>query len=194
MTMNDFTFYWTEGWRHIMSRGAVDHILFIAALALIHSLSDWKRVVVLVTAFTLGHALTLLLSVTDVIRFPVEWVEFLIPCTIAATAAFNLFQSRPTVGTFRLNYLMAFVFGLVHGMGYANAIRFMLAREQSLWKALLAFNLGLEVGQIFVILTVLAVSHVVCGIPGVRRVWWVVTMSSLILIASLLIAWERIPF
>lgn len=192
--MNDFSFYLEEGWRHIMSRGALDHILFIAALALMHTLSDWKRVVVLVTAFTIGHALTLLLSVTDVVRFPVEWVEFLIPCTIAVTAAVNLSHSRLTDGSFRLNYLMAFVFGLVHGMGYANAIRFMLAEGQSLWKALLAFNLGLESGQIFVVLSVLALGHAVCSVPGMKRVWWVRTMSAIILFWSLLIAWERIPF
>ena len=193
-SMNDFHFYWTEGWRNIMSKGALDHILFIAALALLHTLADWKRVVVLVTAFTLGHALTLLLSVTDVIRFKEEWVEFLIPCTIAATAAFNLVQSRLTEGTFRLNYLMAFVFGLVHGMGYANAIRFMLAKDQSLGAALLAFNLGLEIGQIFVVLSVLALGHAVCSVPGMKRVWWVRTMSALILAWAMLIAWERIPF
>ena len=192
--MNDFSFYWAEGWRHIMSAGALDHILFIAALALLHTLADWKRVVFLVTAFTLGHALTLLLSVTDVVRFPEEWVEFLIPCTIAVTAAFNLAQGTLTPGSFLRQYLMAFVFGLVHGMGYANAIRFMLAKGQSLGTALLAFNLGLEIGQIFVVLSVLAISHAVCRIPGVTRTIWVRTVSSLILAAALAIAWDRIPF
>lgn len=192
--MGDFSLYWTEGWRHIVSRDATDHILFIAALTVLHTMADWRRVAILVTAFTIGHAVTLWLSVADIVRFPVEWVEFLIPCTIVATAAMNLTQARLTDRSFRLNYLVAFVFGLVHGMGYANAIRFGLAKGQGIALPLFAFNLGLEIGQIFVVLAVLAAGYAVCRIPGVKRIWWIRAVSLAVMAFSLRIAWERIPF
>ena len=92
--MDDIAFYFDTGWHHIISWTALDHILFIIALAAIYLLADWKQVLVLVTAFTIGHSLTLALSVNDVIRFNEKWVEFLIPCTILATAIFNFFIKR----------------------------------------------------------------------------------------------------
>ena len=88
--MSDFAFYFKLGWQHIISTDALDHQLFILALACVYTLKDIKRVLILVTAFTIGHSLTLALSVTDVIRFPSKWVEFLIPCTIFITALNNL--------------------------------------------------------------------------------------------------------
>ena len=94
--MAEFRFYFSLGWGHIMSWEALDHLLFITALAAIYLLKDWKQVLVLVTAFTLGHSLTLALSVLDIIRFPSNWVEFLIPCTIVITAISNLFQKKFT--------------------------------------------------------------------------------------------------
>jgi HupE / UreJ protein len=133
----DLLLYLKLGWQHIISFGAWDHILFIVALSVIYLPRDWKQVLVLVTAFTIGHALTLVLSVLDIIRFPDKWVEFLIPCTILVTALFNLFQTRFSKKGLRANYFLALGFGLIHGMGFANAIRFMLAREQSLGWSLL---------------------------------------------------------
>ena len=94
--MQDFLFYFKIGWEHIISLDALDHQLFIAALAAIYVLKDWKQVLILVTAFTIGHSLTLALSVLDIIRFPDKWVEFLIPCTIVITALSNLFQKKFT--------------------------------------------------------------------------------------------------
>ena len=129
--MSDFNFYFGLGWEHIMSWDALDHLLFIAALAAIYLLKDWKQVLILVTAFTLGHSLTLALSVMDVFRFPSNWVEFLIPCTIVVTAISNLFQKKFTTKSIRINYFLALFFGLIHGMGFANTIRFMLANDQS---------------------------------------------------------------
>ena len=129
--MSDFNFYFGLGWEHIMSWDALDHLLFIAALAAIYLLKDWKQVLILVTAFTLGHSLTLALSVMDVFRFPSNWVEFLIACTIVVTAISNLFQKKFTPKSIRINYFLALFFGLIHGMGFANTIRFMLANDQS---------------------------------------------------------------
>lgn len=191
---NDFIFYFKEGWHHIISQGALDHQLFIAALTVIFMPADWRRVIVLVTAFTIGHALTLMLSVMDLVRFSDQWVEFLIPCTIAVTALINLVRTESTTRRMRLSYLMAFGFGLIHGMGYANAIRFSLSREQSLGWGLFSFNLGLEIGQIFVVLLVLFLGLLVTRIPGVRRHYWVWALSLPVLLLSLGMMVERWPF
>src|SRR5690349_12789235 len=130
--MADFSFYFGLGWHHIISPDALDHILFIIAIAAIYILHDWKQVLILVTAFTIGHSITLALSVLDIIRLPGDWVEFLIPCTIVVTAATNLFQRDFTKKSVRVNYYLAIFFGLIHGMGFANALRFMLAQDQQL--------------------------------------------------------------
>src|SRR5258706_7458342 len=156
--MSDFRFYFGLGWEHIMNWQALDHLLFITALATIYLLKDWKQVLVLVTAFTIGHSLTLALSVLDIIRFPSNWVEFLIPCTIVITAISNLFQKKFTAKSIRINYFLALFFGLIHGMGFANAIRFMLATGQNIGWGLLGFNLGLEAGQIVIVFILLIVS------------------------------------
>jgi hypothetical protein len=180
------------GWDHIISIGAMDHILFIAALTLVFAPADWKKVLILVTAFTIGHAITLVLSVKDIIRFSDAWVEFLIPCTIVITAAFNLFQRDFSSRSLRVNYILALCFGLIHGMGYANAIRFSLSREQSLGWSLFSFNLGLEFGQIVVVLLLLLLTWIFTRMPFITRRRWVVGLSALILAISLQLAYERI--
>src|SRR5688572_10319571 len=130
--MEDFRFYFGLGWQHIISLDALDHILFIIALAAIYAVNEWKQVLILVTAFTIGHSLTLFLSVLDLVKFPDAWVEFLIPLTILITAFSNLFQKRFSDKAVRVNYYFALFFGFIHGMGFANTIRFMLSSEQQL--------------------------------------------------------------
>ena len=105
--MQDFLFYFKSGWEHIISEDALDHQLFIAALAAIYLIKDWKQVLILVTAFTIGHSLTLALSVFDVIRFNTKWVEFLIPVTIVITALSNLLQKKFTPKSLHINYFLA---------------------------------------------------------------------------------------
>jgi hypothetical protein len=191
--MEDFVFYFSMGWDHIISLDALDHILFIMALAVVFTLQEWKKVLILVTAFTIGHAITLVLSVMDMIRFSDEWVEFLIPCTIAATAAANLFRRSFSQRSLRLQYFLALFFGLIHGMGYANAIRFSISKEQSIGWSLFSFNLGLEIGQIFVVLLLLLLTWTLTRIPQITRRRWVVGLSALILMLSLQMAWDRRP-
>ncbi len=191
--MSDFNFYFGLGWEHIMSWDALDHLLFIAALAAIYILQDWKQVLVLVTAFTLGHSLTLALSVMDVFRFPANWVEFLIPCTIVLTAISNLFQKKFTAKSIRINYFLALFFGLIHGMGFANTIRFMLAQDQSFGWGLFGFNLGLEAGQIVVVSTLLLVTQVLVTVLKINRREWVIFLSAAIFSLSLQMALTRLP-
>lgn len=189
--MQDFGFYFGLGWEHIISLDALDHQLFIAALAAIYLLKDWKQVLILVTAFTIGHSLTLALSVLDIIRFNSNWVEFLIPCTIVITAITNLFQKKFTPRSIRINYFIALFFGLVHGMGFANSIRVMLARDQHLAPGLLGFNLGLEAGQIVVVLLILFVSHFIVNGLHINRREWVIFLSAAVFSLALKMALER---
>ena len=192
--MSDFGFYFKLGWEHIISIGALDHQLFILALAAIYLLKDWKQVLILVTAFTIGHSITLALSVFDIIRFSSKWVEFLIPCTIVFTAIINLFQKSFTPRSVRINYFLALFFGLVHGMGFANSIRFMLASDQSIGWGLFGFNVGLEVGQIAVVLTILLFSTILVMLFKVNRRDWVIFASAGVFGLALKMALERIPW
>jgi hypothetical protein len=192
--MSDFAFYFKMGWQHIISADALDHQLFILALACVYTLKDIKRVLILVTAFTIGHSLTLALSVTDVIRFPGKWVEFLIPCTIFITALNNLFQINSAAKSARINYYLALGFGLIHGMGFANAIRIMLAKDQTLGWGLFGFNIGLEAGQIFVVAIILIIGIVFLNFLKIKRRDWIFFLSSGVFALSLKMALERFPF
>ncbi len=177
--MQDFTFYFKLGWQHIISWDALDHILFVLALSAIYLLGNWKQVLVLVTAFTIGHSLTLALSVYNILHVSDRLVEFLIPCTIAATAVFNFLQRDFTPKSLRLNYFLALFFGLIHGLGFANTIRFMLAKDQNIGWSLFAFNIGLEVGQVVVVTAILVMSFLIVNKLKAKRNWWVWGLSSL---------------
>ena len=191
--MQDFGFYFGLGWEHIISADALDHQLFIIALAALYLWKDWKQVLILVTAFTIGHSLTLALSVFDLIRFDTGWVEFLIPCTIVITALSNLFQKKFTPRSTRINYALALVFGLVHGMGFANSIRFILADDQNLGWSLLAFNLGLEAGQIVAVILLLILAHLFVTLMKVNRRDWVIFLSASVFGLALKMSLDRIP-
>ncbi len=191
--MEDFSFYFGLGWHHIISLNALDHILFIVVLAAIYIIQDWKQVLVLVTAFTIGHSITLALSVLDIIRFPGKWVEFLIPCTIVITAVSNLFQHKFSSKTIRLNYYLALLFGLIHGMGFANTIRFMLAKDEHIGVGLFAFNVGLEAGQVVIVLILLLLAFLFMQLLKVNRREWVIFLSSAVFSLALKMAFERIP-
>jgi hypothetical protein len=192
--MSDFNFYFRLGWDHIIGKEALDHQLFILALAAIYLLKDWRQVLILVTAFTIGHSITLALSVFDIIRFSSGWVEFLIPCTIVFTALANLFQKNFTPKSVRINYFLALSFGLIHGMGFANTIRFMLAKDQSIGWGLFGFNVGLEAGQVVVVLLILIVATLLISLFKVNRREWVIFTSAGTLGISLKMALERIPW
>ena len=190
--MSDFGFYFRLGWEHIISWDALDHQLFILALAAIYLLKDRKQVLVLVTAFTIGHSLTLALTVFKIIHFPSEWIEFLIPCTIVITAVSNLFQKNFTANSIRINYFLALFFGLIHGMGFANKLRYILAADQSIGWSLFGFNVGLEAGQIVLVILILLISFLFVQLIKVNRRDWVIFVSAAAFSIALKMALERI--
>lgn len=191
--MQDFLFYLQLGWEHIISKDALDHQLFILALIAIFSFRDWKKVLILVTAFTIGHSLTLVLSVLDVFRFPSDWVEFLIPCTIVFTALDNIIFSKNEKKLIQLNYYLALLFGLIHGMGFANSVRMMLASEQDITLPLFGFNVGLELGQIIVVAIALFIHYIFSEVLKLSNKIWIYIISVPIFIFALKMALERIP-
>jgi hypothetical protein len=190
--MSDFGFYFRLGWEHIISWDALDHQLFILALAAIYLLKDWKQVLVLVTAFTIGHSLTLALTVFKIIHFPSDWIEFLIPCTIVITAVSNLFQKNFTARSIRINYFLALFFGLIHGMGFANKLRYILAEDQSIGWSLFGFNVGLEAGQVVLVVLILLISFFFVQLIKVNRRDWVIFVSGAAFSIALKMALERI--
>jgi HupE/UreJ protein len=192
--MQEFTFYFSLGIDHILTWDAMDHILFVASLCLRYLWKDWKKVIVLVTAFTIGHSVTLALSTLNYINFPTKWIEFFIPLTIAFTCANNLVQRVSTQQKkLPLIYFFALFFGFIHGMAFAG--QFMsLEGKEGLVVHLLAFNLGIEVAQIMVVVIVLLISFLVVQVLKLPRLIWLRGASVVILVVSLIWAYERFPY
>ena len=194
MSFSDFLFYFELGWSHIVSLDALDHQLFILALIAVYTSKQVKQILILVTAFTVGHSITLALSTFDIIRFDSKWIEFLIPCTIFITAVANLLKNDKRKKNVQLNYYLALFFGLIHGMGFANSVRMMLAKDQYIGWGLFGFNLGLEVGQIiFVVLTML-ISSILLYFFKIRQRDWIIFVSSAVFALALQMALQRVPF
>ncbi len=191
--MNDFSFYFKLGWEHIITLDALDHLLFIAALAAIYMVKDWKQVLILVTAFTIGHTITLILSTKEWITVDESLIEFLIPCTIVITAITNLFQKSFTAKAVRINYALALVFGLIHGLAFANILRMILAADQSFALSMFSFSLGLETGQILVVLLILLLAQLFINLLKVDRRHWVIFVSATVFALALKMALERWP-
>lgn len=192
--MQDFLFYLNLGWEHIISLDALDHQLFVLALIAVYSYNDWKKILILVTAFTIGHSITLALSILDVFRVPSAWVEFLIPLTIVLTSLDNIIMKNKKQTLMRANYYLALIFGLIHGMGFANTARVMIAKSQNIAVPLLGFNIGLELGQIVIVFAILMILFVMLTIFKVNKKDWILFVSSGVFALSLKMALERIPF
>lgn len=147
------------GFEHILDVNGVDHILFIVALCTGYSWADWKRLVVLVTFFTVGHSITLALATLEIVQISSILVEILIPVTILATAIHSFAtrnkrdsgSDKPKDPPITL-YLLTVFFGLIHGLGFSNFLRALLGSEESIFLPLLSFNIGLELGQIIVVI------------------------------------------
>lgn len=189
--MNSFQLYFRLGWQHILDIQGFDHILFVLALCAVFIPRDWKKILILVTAFTLGHSLTLALATFNIINARTDVIEFLIPVTIAITAFVTILKPRPSTGRgVQLNYGFAIFFGLIHGLGFSNYLRQLLGKEASLWQPLLSFNIGLEVGQIVIVGAFLLLTSIFVGIAGVNRKEWTLVISSIVLGVSLMLLLE----
>jgi uncharacterized membrane protein YfcA len=159
--MSSFGSFLSLGLQHILTLEAADHLLFLATLILAHDSRTWRQLVILITAFTVGHSLTLVLATLNVVQVDSHAVEALIPATIIVTSVVNLWTWRqgrrandpPPKDADRLwpQYAMALIFGLIHGLGFSSVLRGLLGTEESLLLPLLAFNVGIELAQIIVL-------------------------------------------
>ena len=171
------------GFDHILDPNGYDHILFIVALCAIYTLKEWKKVAILVTAFTVGHSLTLALAALNIIRFPSDIIEFLIPVTIFLTAVYNVVHKKEKTEEKRrlmqMNYVLALLFGLVHGMGFSNFFRssMMPGEESQLVSQLLSFNIGVELGQLVIVGFILAASWLLFNVWKTKQREWVLFVS-----------------
>lgn len=195
-----FQTYLQLGFSHISDLEGYDHILFIVALCAIYQLREWKSVALLATAFTIGHSITLALAVLGVIPVNAAWIEFLIPVTIALTAFYNVVAHRKAGSnrvwdpTMKVNYGFAALFGLIHGMGFSNFLRssLMPGQEDQLVTQLLAFNIGVELGQLAIVAVVLALSAVALQLMRVRQREWNLFISGGAFGLALVMALERV--
>ncbi|MEM6298224.1 MAG: HupE/UreJ family protein [Bacteroidota bacterium] len=196
--MSDFELYLSLGLEHITDPEGYDHILFIVALCAVFTWKDWKRVAGLVTAFTLGHSVTLALTTLQVIPLNSDLIEFLIPVTILLTCLYNILVEKtpddekfftPKTTPMWRRYLIAAGFGLIHGMGFANFLGGLLGGMEDIFFPLLSFNIGLEVGQLLIVAISLTLAFVFIKVLKIPFRAWNVAVSALVgLVAIKLIA------
>ena len=154
--MNEFIEYLTLGFQHIIDIKGIDHMLFVIVLCAVYDFKGYKKILVLVTAFTVGHCLTLILSSFEILKINQNLVEFLIPVTILLTAIHNLIVKASADKKIALNYILAFGFGLIHGLGFSNFFKALMMGQDDLIIPLLSFNIGVELGQILIIVFIYA--------------------------------------
>jgi hypothetical protein len=193
--MSEFSLYFGLGKDHILDYvNGYDHILFVLALCAVYLIRDWKKILILVTAFTIGHSITLALATLKIVTVNAQLIEFLIPLTIFITSVSNLFKKEVLSNEkgFQVNYLYAVFFGLIHGLGFSNYLRAILGKDQSILSQLLAFNLGLEFGQIIVVVIFLIFSFLLVDFLKVNRRDWKLVLSSAIAGIALILMKDRL--
>ena len=169
------------GFDHILDPNGYDHILFVTALTAVYTFRDWKKILWLVTAFTLGHSLTLALAALDIVAFNPDLIETLIPVTIILTALFQMYRvlSKTQENTSAtVAYVLTTGFGLIHGLGFSNYFKAILGKESSIVQPLLAFNIGVELGQLIIVLVSLVLGSALVLGAGLSRKNWTLMISS----------------
>ena len=193
--MSNFTIWLQQGIHHILAYDAADHILYIVALTLGYTYKQWRAVLLLATAFTIGHSITLLLTALNFIPSYSVWVEFFIPLTIAATAVYKAFTQykKNKINIAKLPYILALLFGLVHGMAYgAISVGSLYSGAEAVYMVL-AFNLGVELGQVVVIIATLLLTFLLTMFTKLKPIYWQLTVYILITLYALYLAILHLP-
>ncbi len=194
--MTTFHLYLNLGLQHIADFKGYDHILFIIVLCAVYQIRHWKKILILITAFTLGHTTSLVLATLNLVRISGDWIEFLIPVTILLTAIGNILQRKESysIGHHKYKYGLALFFGLVHGLGFSNYLRALLSEEDSLLGPLFAFNLGIELGQIIIVSGFIIAGLIVINLLKAKPREWNLVISGAGIGISLILIFERLPF
>lgn len=194
--MSVFKLYFELGLSHITDLQGYDHILFLVTLCAVYSFKQWKSILILITGFTIGHCTTLLLATFNFITISSKLIEFLIPVTILLTAITNIIYRKNTISKnlHHIKYLATLFFGLIHGLGFSNYLKSLLGSEISILKPLLAFNLGIELGQIIIVSALLIFSIFVTRMLNLEKQDWSFVLSGSGLGIALILILERFPF
>lgn len=181
--MSQFWLYFRLGLEHVLDWNAYDHILFLIVLVAAYSFHTWKRVLWLVTIFTLGHTISLFLSVYEIVIVDSTWVEFLIPLTILITAVFNMINARKkeSKNNISILFLTTAFFGIIHGLGFSTYFKMIASGTDSVFLPLLEFALGIETAQIIVVLCVMIVGFILQNMLRVKRRDWILVISALVI-------------
>lgn len=188
--MEEFWTYLTLGFTHISNIKGYDHILFIITLCCIYSIQDWKKILVLVTAFTIGHSITLLLSALKIIVFSSYIIEILIPVTILITSLSNLIYT-PTKQQQLFHYVIALFFGCIHGMGFSNFFS-AISMSDNILLELASFNIGLEIGQILIVILFFTSYTVISYWKTIKQYDWKIFFSGAGAALAIILLIERI--
>tara|TARA_B100000787_G_scaffold82512_1_gene60778 strand:- start:3711 stop:4301 length:591 start_codon:yes stop_codon:yes gene_type:complete len=192
-SMDDFTLYFKMGFHHVLDFSAYDHILFLIVLAVVFKFNQWKKVLWLVTLFTIGHSITLALSAFEIIKINVNVIEFLIPLTIFITGLVNIITIYKTSKrNENINLLFGLFFGLIHGLGFSNYFKMMVGREEDKLFPLVEFALGIEAAQIIIVLGILSIGTLILSIKKIKREYWILISSSIVILISIKMMFERI--
>ena len=183
--MNEFFIYLQLGYKHITDFNGYDHILFVVALCAIYRITDWQKILYLVTAFTIGHSVTLALAALKIIDYSTNFIEFLIPVTIIITCFSNFFHRSTESILFPeqfspSSYFLALGFGLIHGLGFSNYLRSLLGKDQNIIPQLLAFNIGLELGQLVIVSMAIGLSFLLLEGFKVKKHSWNLILSAFV--------------
>lgn len=181
--MSQFWLYFQLGLEHVLDWNAYDHILFLVVLVASYSFVAWKRVFWLVTIFTLGHTLSLFLSVYEIVMVNSKLVEFLIPITILFTAVFNIINAkkRENKNNIGILYFTTAFFGIIHGLGFSNYFKMIASGTDSIFLPLLEFALGIEAAQLIVVITVLLLGFLLQNVLRVSRRDWILVVSAIVI-------------
>lgn len=192
--MTDFELYFELGLHHVLDWNAYDHVLFIAAFSVLYSILSWKRLLGLVTAFTIGHTISLCLAHYDVFSPPAKWIEFLIPVTIIFTGLQNLWSLKiktETKPVWRYFFVVLF-FGIIHGFGFGR--EFGMINIDKAFEPLLYFAMGIEASQVIVVFLIASIGFVLQKYLKIPRSYWIGAVSIAVILLTLPILIENWPF
>ncbi len=181
--MSQFWLYFRLGLEHVLDWNAYDHILFLIVLVVAYSFHSWKRMLWLVSIFTLGHTLSLFLSVYEIVLVDSSWIEFLIPVTILITAIFNMINAKKKESKNNISvlYLTTAFFGIIHGLGFSTYFKMIASGTESVFLPLLEFALGIETAQVIVVLCVMILGFILQNMLRVKRRDWILVVSAIVI-------------
>lgn len=172
--MHPFEFYLKLGFEHIANLNGYDHILFLVVLCAVYQINQWRNIIILVTAFTIGHSITLFIVSLDFFSIPSRIIKLLIPVTILITSLQNIINVKQIENSSRMgkNYFMALFFGLIHGMDFSNYFKALIMSPNEILIPLLGFNIGIELGQLLIVLFIVFISFIFLNIIKIKHLKW----------------------